>query len=405
MDRRRSGNALYGKLVSAGLKPALPLPAPVYRDLVAPLFTMRLPILGFGILYVFVGILVLLRWPDPAVFALTVGAIGVTAVRMLVLHRYDKAGGARQPIQDLTAWEWRYTALTFLFSALLAGLNIRVLAVHEPLLHMGTVSLIFTFGAGVVSRTACRPRLCVGGLLIAVVPTALAMLWHAADGHDEPLHAEFFGFFAMLLLAVLVMSLESVRYLYGAALEQITTRHDLAKLARYDALTGLPNRLMLREAFQFRLAKAQQAGTQLAVHCLDLDGFKSINDGYGHPVGDRMLTEVAGRLLATIRSDDVAFRLGGDEFVLIQTKVSHRDEVELLARRVIKQLSEPYVFDGTQMRISVSIGIALVADVGCDLDELVACADAALYRSKARGKAQLQFSEPGEPGEPGRSAA
>jgi diguanylate cyclase (GGDEF)-like protein len=245
----------------------------------------------------------------------------------------------------------------------------------------------------------------VGSLLIAVLPAALAMLLHAAGGHDEPLHAEFFVFFALLLLAVLVMSLESVRYLYGAALEQITTRHDLAKLARYDALTGLANRLMLREAFHAKLTGAQQTGTQLAVHCLDLDGFKAINDGFGHPVGDRMLTEVAGRLLATIRSDDVAFRLGGDEFLLIQTKVSHRDEVELLARRVIKQLSEPYVFDGTNMRISVSVGIALMADVGCDLDELVACADAALYQSKARGKAQLQFFEPRGHSQPGRSAA
>jgi diguanylate cyclase (GGDEF)-like protein len=324
---------------------------------------------------------------------------------VLVLERYHRAGGAGQSVADLAVWELRYAGGAYAFAALLAGLNIRVLMVHEPLMLIGTISLVFTFGAGVVSRTSCRPRVCAGGLLIAVLPTALAMLWHATLANDQRLHAAFFVLFALLLLAVMAMSLDSVRHLHGAALEQLITKHDLAKLARYDPLTGLPNRLMLRDAFHDRLESERKAGTQLAVHYLDLDGFKAINDGYGHPVGDRMLKEVAKRLLATIRVEDAAFRLGGDEFVLIQAGVSHRDEAELLARRVIKQLSDVYVFDGSEMRISVSVGIALVADVGAELDALIACADTALYRSKARGKSQLQFCDAAGYAEPGRSAA
>ena len=392
MDRRRPGTALRERLAGRR-KVAPPLPAAIYRDLVAPLFTMRVPIAGFCFLYFCVGALILMRWPDATILALTVAAIAVTTVRMLVIAGYDRAGGAGQPIADLEAWERRYAALTYAFAALLAGLNVRVLMVHEPLMHIATISLVFTFGAGVVSRTSCRPRLCAGSLMIAVVPTALALLAHAGSSHQEALHTEFFMFLALLMLAVMAMSLDSVRHLYAAMLEQLVTKHDLAKLARYDALTGLPNRLLLRDAFHERLAAAQQTGTQLAVHYLDLDGFKAINDGYGHPVGDRMLREVASRLLATIRTEDTAFRLGGDEFVLIQAGVSHRDEAELLARRVIKQLSEAHVFDGTEMRISVSVGIAMAADANAEFDTLVSAADAALYRSKARGKSQLQFSD------------
>jgi diguanylate cyclase (GGDEF)-like protein len=405
MDRRCPGTALRAKLAAIGWTEGAALPAAVYRDLLTPLFTMRLPIVGFGLLYVFVSALILVLWPDPAVMIMTAAAIAVTGVRMVVLDRYHRAGGARQGADALAAWERRYTLWTFLFALLLAGLNVRVLMVHEPLMLIGTTSLVFTFGAGVVSRTSCRPRVCIGSLLIAVVPTALAMLWHATTADEQRLHAEFFALFAVLLLAVLAMSVDSVRHLHAASLEQLMTKHDLAKLARNDALTGLPNRLMLREAFHARLEAARTTGTHLAVHYLDLDGFKAINDGHGHPIGDRMLGEVANRLLATVRADDLAFRLGGDEFLLIQAGVNHRDEAELLARRVIKQLSEPYVFDGTEMRISVSVGIALAADFGPDLDDLVACADAALYRSKARGKAQLQFCEANDYTELGRSAA
>ena len=404
MDRRRSATVLREKLAWPRRQPAPPLAPAIYRDLVAPLFTMRLPIIGFGFLYFCVSALILLRWPDPTVFVLLTASIVVTTLRVMLLNSYARAGGAGQPMPDLEAWERRYAVLTFVMAALLAGLNLRVLMVHEPLLHMAALSLVFTFGAGVVSRTSSRPRMCSTSLLIAVVPTAAGLLAHAATMHHEPLHAGFFLLLALLILAVMGMSLDSVRHLHAATLEQVVTKHDLAKLARYDALTGLPNRLLLREAFHDRLAETRQAGTQLAVHYLDLDGFKAINDGYGHPIGDRMLCEVARRMLATIRTEDTAFRLGGDEFVIIQAAVSHRDEAELLARRVIKHLSEPYVFDGTEMRISVSIGIAMADDPAAEFDALVAAADAALYCSKARGKSQLQFSDAAYP-EPGRSAA
>ena len=396
MDRRRvSGSDDFKRSPMSRWAPA-PLPGAIYRDLVAPLFTMRMPILGFGLLFGAVSILILMRWPDPGILALGVTAALITIARLIVIGRYYNAGGSTQQVVELATWEKRYTGLTFVFAALLAGLNIRVLMVHEPLMLTATVSLVFTFGAGTVSRTSCRPVLCTGSLFIAVLPTAFMMLWHAASSHQPALHSEFFLLLSFLLLAVLGMSLDSVRHLYTAMLEQLVTRHDLAKLARYDALTELPNRLMLREAYQVRIETAQRTGKQLALHYLDLDGFKSINDRYGHPAGDEMLRQVGARLLATIRSDDVVFRLGGDEFVVMQAGVNHRDEAELLARRIIKQLSDAYVITDIEMHISVSVGISLACRLDDDLDELIAGADAALYRSKARGRSQLQFCEADE---------
>ncbi|OHC94514.1 MAG: diguanylate cyclase [Sphingomonadales bacterium GWF1_63_6] len=266
----------------------------------------------------------------------------------------------------------------------------RALVAHEPLVHIATISLIFTFGAGIVSRNASRPRLCVTSLSLVVLPTAVAMMMHAMNEFEQHLHAEFFALQAFLLVTVALMSLQSVRHLYASSVEHLTTKHDLAKLARFDPLTGLPNRLLLRETFQANV-QSSQTGEQMAIHYLDLDGFKAINDRYGHPAGDAMLREVARRLQLMIRTEDVACRLGGDEFLLLQCQVRHPDQADLLARRIIKQLSEPYLIDGIEMRITVSVGIAMAPEFGLELERLMAFADTALYRSKAKGKAQVHF--------------
>lgn len=405
MDRRSEKSGPQSMLSAFRRRSEAGLPDAVYRDLLSTLFTMRLVIVGFGLLYGVVGALIYLKWHDEAIAVLTFIAIAVTALRAAVISSYHRAGGAAQPIADLKRWEWRYASLTYIFALLLACLNIRALMAHEPLVHISTISLVFTFGAGIVSRNAGRPKLCVISLALAVFPTAVAMLVHAATETDQPFHAEFFIFEALLLLAVVAMSLGSVRHLYSAAVDHLTTKHDLAKLARFDPLTGLPNRLMLRESFQSGLRSSQQSASQLAIHYLDLDGFKAINDRYGHPTGDRLLLEVAQRLSSTVRSSDVVSRLGGDEFLLIQADVQHQDQAGLLARRVIRQLSEPYVIDGAEMRISVSVGIALAPEFGIDMERLIACADAALYRSKARGKAQAQFCLAEDYSDVGRAVA
>ncbi|KTE01854.1 diguanylate cyclase [Sphingopyxis sp. H038] len=265
------------------------------------------------------------------------------------------------------------------------------IAAHYPLLHLITVSLVFGFGAGIVSRTSIRPKICVTSLLIATVPTVAALAWHPMQPHAMPLHAELFLIEAFIVAMITGLSLQTVAHLYRSAVEHHTARHDMAKLARTDALTGLSNRLLLRELFQDRAATAMRAKNLVALHFLDLDGFKAINDRYGHPAGDALLEQVARRLEGMVRSDDVVARLGGDEFVVLQVDLSDESEAELLARRIIREISKPYLVDDISMSVSVSVGIATAPKLGVELERLLSCADAALYRAKAGGKARALF--------------
>lgn len=398
MPGKRSAPPIFSKAAE------LLLPDAVYRDLVATLFTMTAPVLGFGILYALVGMLVFLSWRDDGVLLLILCAAISTACRLLVIQDFHHAGGVAQTLVELKKWERRYAFLTYTSASLVAALNLRVLSAHQPLIHLATVSLVFTFGAGLVSRNASRPRLCLITQMISVVPVSVGMLVHAASNGPQNLHAQFFLLEAILLLVVALMSIDSVRHLYKSAVEHLTTKHDMGQLARFDPLTGLANRLLVREAFQTRV-KSAHSQQQIAVHYLDLDGFKAINDQFGHPVGDRMLIQVAERLSTTVRSDDLVARLGGDEFLILQPGVQHADQAELLARRIIRQLSDMYRIDDVEMRISVSIGIALAPLHGLDLDGLMQCADVALYQSKEKGKAQVHFCDTLRGGDDGRAAA
>src|SRR3546814_5573099 len=162
---------------------------------------------------------------------------------------------------------------------------------------------------------------------------------HAAEIHAMSLHREMYVIEAFIVAAITGLSLQTVAHLYRSAVEHHTARHDMAKLARTDALTGLSNRLLLRELFQDRAANAVRAKSLVALHYLDLDGFKAINDRYGHPAGDAMLEQAIRRTHDMVRADDVVSRLGGDEFIVLQAGIAEETEAELLARRIIDRKS------------------------------------------------------------------
>lgn len=369
---------------------AAALPLPVYRDFVAMLFGMGLPIFGLGI--VFVGICLLVGRELGSPFLLTLAALGAltTILRLATLRAYLRSEPAGD-FNTLKRWERRYAIGNYASALLLALLNVVAISAHYPLLHLITVSLVFSFGAGIVSRTSVRPNICVTSLLIATLPTIAALALHALEAHPIPLHGELFLIEALIVAMITALSLQTVGYLYRTAVEHHTARHDMAKLARTDALTGLSNRLLLRELFQQHTATAVRANNQVALHFLDLDGFKTINDHHGHPAGDALLEQVARRLEGIVRSDDVVSRLGGDEFIVLQVGLRDESEAELLARRIIREISKPYRVDNISMSISVSVGIATAPKLGIELERLLACADAALYRAKAGGKARALF--------------
>jgi diguanylate cyclase (GGDEF)-like protein len=171
--------------------------------------------------------------------------------------------------------------------------------------------------------------------------------------------------------------------------EDITDRRkaemEINRLASFDVLTGLPNRLELRRRFDRVLARLG-LDAFAALHFLDLDNFKQVNDTLGHPVGDALLVAVAERLRQGMRASDIVARLGGDEFVIVQWPVTMAEEACALAERVIKELCRPFMIDGHELSVGASVGIAFASSAQADIDVLMQQADMALYAAKADGK-------------------
>ncbi len=158
------------------------------------------------------------------------------------------------------------------------------------------------------------------------------------------------------------------------------------QLAEQDLLTGLPNRLVFQTRLDEALAAAEAAGDGVAVLCLDLDGFKDVNDANGHAAGDALLRAVADRLRGQVRPDDTVARLGGDEFALIMPAIDGTEPARHAAERIVAALSEPFAETGFDAAIGVSVGIATFPNDALEPQELLRCADLALYRAKAEGR-------------------
>jgi diguanylate cyclase (GGDEF)-like protein len=166
----------------------------------------------------------------------------------------------------------------------------------------------------------------------------------------------------------------------------------VAHMAHHDALTDLPNRLLLRERIDAVVPLARR-GTGFAVLCLDLDRFKPVNDALGHPVGDELLIAVGERLRTCVRETDTVARLGGDEFAVIQVSDNQPQDATMLASRICEIVKEPFDLLGHQVIIDVSIGIAVAPDDGLDADLLLKNADMALYGAKNDGRGSYRFFE------------
>ncbi|UWU82466.1 EAL domain-containing protein [Bradyrhizobium yuanmingense] len=176
--------------------------------------------------------------------------------------------------------------------------------------------------------------------------------------------------------------------------EWLEAQAKISHMARHDALTSLPNRVLFHEQLEQGLRQTK-SGDQLAVLCLDLDHFKDINDSLGHPIGDALLKEVGRRLEATVGEQDTVARLGGDEFAVVQIGRSEEIAARSLAGRLVEVISAPYQIDDHQIVIGVSIGISLSPQDGSNPDELLKNADLALYRAKADGRGTYRFFETG----------
>ena len=176
--------------------------------------------------------------------------------------------------------------------------------------------------------------------------------------------------------------------------EQRRSEAKITYMAQHDALTDLPNRVLLRERLEHALAITRRGGSSLAVLMLDLDCFKEINDTLGHPAGDALLQAVAARLRECIRETTLIARLGGDEFAVIEYVSSPIVEAAALAERIIRALREPFDLGDHQVATGTSIGIAIAPGDAVDSDGILKSADLALYSAKSGGRGSFRFFEP-----------
>ncbi|MBU1664295.1 MAG: EAL domain-containing protein, partial [Gammaproteobacteria bacterium] len=173
--------------------------------------------------------------------------------------------------------------------------------------------------------------------------------------------------------------------------ERKRNEEHIRHLAEHDSLTGLPNRALLQDRLLQAMARAERAGSRLALLYIDLDRFKLINDTLGHPVGDALLQEVAHRLQATVRVSDTVSRQGGDEFLVLLDEIESADDAARVAQKMLDLLAQPCWVAGHELTVTPSIGISLYPDDSTDMITLIKSADIAMYQVKEGGRNAYQF--------------
>lgn len=179
----------------------------------------------------------------------------------------------------------------------------------------------------------------------------------------------------------------TIRY----AIDRKRAETELARLAHYDSLTGIPNRLLFNDRLDRALQRAERGDTPFALLYVDLDGFKSVNDTHGHDVGDKLVQGIAARLNQCIRRTDSVARIGGDEFTVLLEKVNSTNDTITIAQKIIDVIAEPFNINGQQMHVGSSIGIAVYPEAGRDATTLLKHADMAMYEAKATQGSNYRF--------------
>jgi diguanylate cyclase (GGDEF)-like protein len=369
------------------------LPDDVLAELVGILYTAGLPVFAMGAATTVIGLLMAVRCDDRVLLGLALLSAALAAARLALIAVYrrdrDCAGTSPRSLAETERWERRYLYGSLSFALITGAILLRAVLRADPMNDILVTGLAFGYACGVVTRLAVRPMLCRLSLTLGILPAIVGFGLHVAYGSMET--RAVYVTLTLLLLGFGSISFETISQSYRNIVDQILTRRDFASLAQLDPLTNLPNRLQLRDCFD-AVAAALPPHELLAVHCLDLDGFKAVNDTFGHPIGDLLLQTVAARLIGAIPAQEFVARLGGDEFIVVQQGLSDPAEARALADRIVRVVSEPYSLNGHVIAVGVSIGISISPRDGRELGRLVICADAALYQAKKTGRGQVVLS-------------
>ncbi len=309
----------------------------------------------------------------PILLATIVGAIAsLGKITVSLAHR--RAGAAkRATVAEAARWEMAHALLIFVIAGCVGTIATTIFSYPDPSVHILAAALIYGYSAGVAVRISVRPLIAGTAILLACVPTAISVMVYGDTVH---------WILAAMSMVFLFAAMQSVLHVYRTTTRQICLRLEMEHQARHDALTGLYNRIALREAYS-SLGRADDALT--CVHCFDLDGFKEINDRFGHAVGDALLAGIAERLRESLEPPVIAVRIGGDEFVILQPDVRDPAEAENLARQILDVLALPYRLVAEEITIGISLGYTMALSGSAELEQMMALADKASYRAKRNG--------------------
>jgi len=296
--------------------------------------------------------------------------------------------GPESEQRDARYLETIYEAGAFSFAFLVGLMAAATIGFSlDPPLQLLMVSYAIAYGTGISARNAGRPMIAIGQLFLSLAPVIIVCALKA-----DLVHLIIAVTTALLLPAMMSITLnvfDVLRESVAAAETSQKMADKMRDLARTDVVTGLSNRAGLNHEMVEKLMTMRD-NEKLALFWLDLDKFKEVNDTLGHPVGDRVLTEVARRLRETAPEGATVARFGGDEFI-IACEVTSRGEAETLASRIQEDISRPFRIDGERMEIGTSMGVGLMPDDGVDLDTVMQSADLALYHAKVNGRNQISF--------------
>jgi diguanylate cyclase (GGDEF)-like protein len=275
--------------------------------------------------------------------------------------------------EDFLFWASAFSMATIAFCSMMALVTIYNFRMHDDAVQMLCVIGSFTLCSGISSRIGLHPKVSQGCIVMMQGALAYSLL-----NSPHPI----LRLTAVLSLVTAFTYCVSIHNQYHVIDEQVRTRRRLRNLANHDSLTGLPNRHLFDATFE----KVCAERSPFTLWMLDLDDFKTVNDTWGHAVGDELLRLVARRLERTVRTGDLLARLGGDEFVILQPKTHLREATERMAERITAEISAPYAVDGHRLQIGVSMGIKLAAEGELSPHAALREADRALYRVKDLGQ-------------------
>lgn len=346
----------------------------VFKTLVSELHSTLTPTTIMGITILAVGLFAYESLGSTPILMATIGGTLASLGKIAVSLAHRRADATkRSTVADAARWEKVQGLFIFLIATCVGTIATVAFSYRDLSVHILAVALTFGYCAGVTVRISVRPFIAATTIVIAALPPTLSVMLYGDTAH---------WILSLLCVIFLIAAMQSVLHVYRTTIRQIRLFLDMEHQARHDPLTGLFNRTALSEAY-LSLGYSDDALT--CVHCFDLDGFKDVNDRFGHAVGDALLTGIAGRLRENLDPPAIAVRIGGDEFVILQPDVRDPGHAEILARRVLDILGAPYQIAGEEISIGISLGYTMALSGSADLEHMMATADKASYRAKRNG--------------------